>query len=667
METMELLTVTEGKIAWAKTLTESLTEPLNGKVVTAGTNQFSGYIYIEEPDRSCGIRVETTGSFRVGDVVDVTSGTIDESDGELYIVSATVAKTGAPANFLKPVFMIQRSLGGGAAGRQQAVKDGHGLSNVGLLVTAVGKITAAGSDYFYIDDGSAMDDGLNDPQVLGVRVETDHLITPFPIPPAGAYVVVTGISSCKLDDSHSLPIRVLRPRSYGDITAGIVIHVRTYDDGGRDTNDGLSWGTAVETVHHGIELAHNAVMGEVWVAEGTYVDHVNLPSYVALYGGFQGIETYREQRDWIANETILDGGYREPSWLQGSVVSIGDDDPIAEVVGCRVDGFTIQNGGGGTHYITRPVSNLETSCGGGIYCYGGSFITIANNTVKANYTAFGGGICCTASSPEIRNNIFQSNAAGAPGEGGAMFCNDGSCPLISGNRFVGNDGGGHGGAIALESFLQQGMTKPLVTNNIFRANHVGWEDIGGGAISARDSVPTIINNTFVDNHAYNSYGGAITLVTTSGVRVYNNIFYNNTAAYGQSVYAHEGCGDQDIEFCDAWNEAGQNNGVTHYTTPGQSGYEMIGGTNEAGGCLYADPRLVYIDLNLEDGDDSDYHLRHETGNVSPCIDKGVDPGNTTCPGAPSTDMDGHHRPVDILDVSNGTGGCTDMGSYEVQQ
>lgn len=168
----QLLTGSGDTIDSAKQQTNPVT--LSGKVVTAGTNQFAGCVYIEETDRSSGIKVETGGTFVPGDLVNVT-GTVAVAGGECCISSATVTRPETPpytAAVPAPIFMIHRNLGGEAFGEQPAVKGGVGLSNVGLLVKAVGKVTAVGSAYFYIDDGSALNDGLG--VAAGVRVETDH-------------------------------------------------------------------------------------------------------------------------------------------------------------------------------------------------------------------------------------------------------------------------------------------------------------------------------------------------------------------------------------------------------------------------------------------------------------------------------------------------------------
>ena len=83
-----------------------------------------------------------------------------------------------------------------------------------------------------------------------------------------------------------------------------IIHVRP---DGSDAANGLTWGTAKKTVNAGISSAM-ATSGEVWVAAGTYSEHIVVPAFVYLYGGFLGSESTRDARDVVNNITILDGG-----------------------------------------------------------------------------------------------------------------------------------------------------------------------------------------------------------------------------------------------------------------------------------------------------------------------------------------------------------------------
>ena len=229
---MESLTVETGTIPWAKTLADEATLPelqgLMGKIVTAGTGQFVGCIYIEEPNRSSGIRVEPTGgTFVPGNRVNVTAGTLRTTlDGERYIDDAAVSLVDNPGE-LRPIGVRHRELGGGpfTDGQtvfQQGVLAGFGTNTIGLFMRILGTVTAVYpvQKCFYVDDGSALDDTTHS-GVLGVRVSwalqeisgTNPEVTP---PQPGRRVSLTGISGTKSIGGPK-PIRTLQLRAQSDV------------------------------------------------------------------------------------------------------------------------------------------------------------------------------------------------------------------------------------------------------------------------------------------------------------------------------------------------------------------------------------------------------------------------------------------------------------------
>ena len=117
-----------------------------------------------------------------------------------------------------------------------------------------------------------------------------------------------------------------------------------------DDTDGSTWAKAKEDVTNGLALAAQTG-GEVWVAQGTYPEHIRPPAFVYLYGGFAGNETNRSQRNPSAHATILDGGGVAPVVYYRNA-------------GYRVsalDGFTVQGGGiytGGNPFHHGPDQSL---------------------------------------------------------------------------------------------------------------------------------------------------------------------------------------------------------------------------------------------------------------------------------------------------------------------
>ena len=192
-----------------------------GKIVTATPSDFARAIYVQEIDRSCGIRVEpnTSGIIPIErwQSVDVV-GRLATIEGERVLVDATV-EPGILNVILRPVAMSNRRLGGGPVGHFTwgVYPDGTGPNNIGLLVTSYGRVTwvSPDGDRFYIDDGSKLQDGSGH---VGVWVSLAGLAPGNHIapPPEGSYAVVTGISSCGYGPLEPA-VRILRPRFQADI------------------------------------------------------------------------------------------------------------------------------------------------------------------------------------------------------------------------------------------------------------------------------------------------------------------------------------------------------------------------------------------------------------------------------------------------------------------
>ena len=132
------------------------------------------------------------------------------------LVVAVLAST-ACAQAPEPLAISQSAVGGSALNQYTpGVEGGVGLNNIGLLVKSWGKVTFVdeGSEFFYIDDGTARLDGSG---YLGVRVTYSDLAVGNSIdPPAvDSYVTLTCISSTVLISDKVQPN--LRPRRQDDI------------------------------------------------------------------------------------------------------------------------------------------------------------------------------------------------------------------------------------------------------------------------------------------------------------------------------------------------------------------------------------------------------------------------------------------------------------------
>lgn len=192
---------------------------------------------------------------------------------------------------------------------------------------------------------------------------------------------------------------------------------------GDDANDGLSWASAKKTAQAAIDKA--AVQGgEIWAAAGTYTGFVTLRPFVHIYGGFNGTETARDQRNWPQNRSVLDGN------RAGTTVTAGGGS-----ISAVIDGFTICNGSDyGIYAKTTP-------------------LTLSHNLIMANGNA---GIYLTNSNSTVMDNLIYIN------QGEGIRCD--SPVVIANNTIVGQQSSG----IRVDSNIS-----PLIGNNIIAYNGIG--------------------------------------------------------------------------------------------------------------------------------------------------------------------------------------------------
>lgn len=297
------------------------------------------------------------------------------------------------------------------------------------------------------------------------------------------------------------------------------------------TGNGTSWANP-----SGLQDAvDNASAGdEIWLEQGTYTITQTLAasaSNLHIYGGFEGTETARNQRDWQNNTTILDGQTTVKIMRVSSSNSVLDG--ITFINGFVTGSVTETNDGGGALRLAGD-NTLVVNCtfrdnvsqaergGGAIFIWHGGGHTIDNcvfeNNRNINISGNGGGAIHNWDDDlTIRNTQFRNNTSTTVG--GAIYTWQPNV-LIDGCVFENNESEGNGGAIYNNAELS-------VSNSLFNKNTTAA--LGGAIYSGEELYVT--NSTFVSNdktaivHPHQES----TSLSTYRTYIFNSIFFGNTS------------------------------------------------------------------------------------------------------------------------------------------
>jgi parallel beta helix pectate lyase-like protein/List-Bact-rpt repeat protein len=496
---------------------------------------------------------------------------------------------------------------------------------------------------------------------------------------------------------------------------------------GATGTDGQGWGNteAFGSLQQALIVA--APGSEIWVAEGTYTPGASgssraiafhMKKGVAIYGGFFGDETARDQRNWQDNVTTLSGDLNGDDVPGGNRSDncyhvINNPEALTPALDATaiLDGFTITRGnadglapqrqrlgGGMINYGHSPTvtncifqDNQAESSGGGLYNCNSSAI-ITNCKFKDNTAFSGGGLYNILSNTTITDCEFTDN------NGGALYNNQ-SSPVVTYCTFTGNQAEGSG---AIANFWS---SDAVIANCIFIANKATL--YYGGAMRNHESSPTVTNCIFIANHSVLQGGGAIANIYddthSNGIPIITNCTFVANQAVGHPDNVGGGIYNSYcnpiISNCILWDNADNSgsiqsaqicddnsNPVVTYCciqddNPDDSSIPYEGSNNHN---IDDNPAFIHnpspgADGNW-DGVDDDYGDLHLTG-VSPCIDAGdatavpadtadLDDDNDTTERTP-LDLDGWNRFFDYTPTGSGTGledppdyTYVDLGAYE---
>ena len=253
-----------------------------------------------------------------------------------------------------------------------------------------------------------------------------------------------------------------------------------------NTNNGNSWGTATSLQ---TALANANAGDEIWLAQGTYspgnnpTDTFTVNQAVQLYGGFDGTEATRNQRDWQANQTIIDGN--------------GDNNTVVTAQSTAnealIDGVIIQGGD-------------AVDDGGGVYNQGGGKLRLQNTIIRDNQAADdGGGIRNNGELVIVNSSVISNTSIGTTstsGGGGLLNASGASVTIIS-STFSGNTAR-NGGGVRNDGTLD--LTNSTLSGNIASESGGGLSNtvnvVAPGIVLGR-ATATIANSTITNNEAQN--------------------------------------------------------------------------------------------------------------------------------------------------------------------
>lgn len=428
-------------------------------------------------------------------------------------------------------------------------------------------------------------------------------------------------------------------------------------------NNGTSWADAYVYLQDAIAASVSG--DEIWVAAGVYTPDMGagimpldvtrsfqLRDGVAWYGGFNGTEVQREERDWESNVTTLSGDLLKddgPNFANRADNSrnVVKDVPGVEAV-VALDGFTISGG-----YASEG-GGLKTSR---------ADVTVANCTFSANWAARGGAVHDAGVRSRFTDCRFVGNAA--EWEAGAVVPASNS-QFFERCDFIGNTAN-MGGALALYA-----SARSTYRDCRFVGNHAVSD---GGTISSAvntSAANEFVNCVFTGNES-DLRGGVASMMSMANLRFLNCTLSNNrSGSPGAAIYYESSEWDpsylqvaNSILFGNVDNGGPGNSTQIHVLgdTPGllDVTYSCVERGFAGVGNIALEPQ--FANPNGADGlpgtEDDDLTL----GAASPCIDAG---NSARVPPDVVTDLAGNPRIVDAAAPDTGAPPppMVDMGAYE---
>lgn len=378
--------------------------------------------------------------------------------------------------------------------------------------------------------------------------------------------------------------------------------------------DGGSWSAPLDEAGFAAALSGAASGDEFWIAKGVYRPAVpasadgvtsvdqgksfTLPNGVALYGGFVGSETAREQRDPDKHCVVLTGDLGLDDGRDARGVTLSADMirgtnsknvlKGTNVKGVRLDGIAVSGG--------------DQGMGAGL-SLGRSDVVIQSCLFQGNRAVtFGGGINAVASSVVIRESRFLGNRGGPNSHGGAVNSVQSNLRLVD-CRFEGNATGadkpgskaGNGGAVQFSD--KKGGGRTLFVEGCRFINNAAGAGGGGLYVQNAGTDVTVRGSIFKENRAAHN-GGAARFSTSTNILVEDCLFAgNSTVIEGGAMYNSEvGSGGRGMTIRSCTFSGNRTYDDAHVTDPNKgSGGAVYNGVSSPTlvNCTFTDNEAKY--------------------------------------------------------------------------
>ena len=243
-------------------------------------------------------------------------------------------------------------------------------------------------------------------------------------------------------------------------------------------NNGKTWTHAFTSLQGALDLIATGScnsIDEIWVAQGTYLPSspsgrsatFELPD-VEIYGGFNGTETEREQRNWATYPTILNGDLGADDDFSNNayhVVSVTAGSPV-------LDGFVIEEGAAN--------SGTERSGSGALISAGAATfrnVIVRNNEGSEGAVAIEGSGGLTFAGGAIVGNRATVNGAG-------VWATDSSISELINVTITGNTALGEGGGLATNGSAAVDLASVIVWGNVSNGSTPAIDDNSGATTAS---------------------------------------------------------------------------------------------------------------------------------------------------------------------------------------